>query len=244
MDGKIVLKDLHPKVRLALGLALLLVSSASLGQSVISQHASLGDPSLRYTLALPESHQTNSPVPLIVALHYGGPVSPWYGRALLESLIEPALRPLGAVMIAPDCPQAAWAECENALDMIIEEVQQTYLTPNSCIILTGYSKGGIGTWALAARNPARYTAAIVMAAHAPPAEILQNWQLPVRVIHGSKDELFASDGPLKAVATLRNAAVDADIELLDGVSHHDTQHFLAPLSKQVDWLRESCGLSR
>ncbi len=63
---------------------------------------------LRYTLSVPESFSPQQPVPLIIALHYGGTVTPWYGKGYLSILVEPALRELGAVMAAPDCPANGW----------------------------------------------------------------------------------------------------------------------------------------
>ena len=75
-----------------------------------------------FTLAVPAQPSRESPAPLVVSLHYGGPVTPYYGGALLENVVEPALRALGAVMIAPDCGQPAWADCEDAVLRVIEHV--------------------------------------------------------------------------------------------------------------------------
>ena len=62
----------------------------------------LPDAGRRYTLVIPAGYTGQEAVPLVVSLHYGGGGTPFYGRGLLESLIEPALRELGAILVAPD----------------------------------------------------------------------------------------------------------------------------------------------
>jgi poly(3-hydroxybutyrate) depolymerase len=217
----------------------LLVSASSVPSSRFAQEVLPGT-AVRYTVAVPQGLGATDGAPLVVSLHYGGPVSPWYGRGLLEAVVEPALRPLGAVMVAPDCPLPAWVECEQALDDVVAQVQARYHTAEGCVVLTGYSKGGIGAWVLAGRAPARYSAVVVMAGRAPDEALRQRWRVPVRVIHGAADELFPADEAAAAVAWLRKAGVDADIQLLDGVSHYETHRFTAALAGQADWLRAHC----
>ena len=75
----------------------------------------------RYTLIVPEGYTGKTPVPLVMSLHYGGEVTPFYGHALLESLIEPGLRELGAIMVGPDCVSRGWANTEagdHVLDLL------------------------------------------------------------------------------------------------------------------------------
>jgi predicted peptidase len=217
----------------------LMMSKASPAQSQITQEV-LDAPEVRYTLALPQEFTNSHSNALVISLHYGGPVSPWYGRALLENVVEPALRPLGAVMVAPDCSQRAWLDCEDALQRVVTHVQHKYATNSSCVFLTGYSKGGIGTWALAAKQPSRYTAAIVMAARAPDDAILAQWRLPVRVIHGANDQLFPVQAASDSVARLRSLGVDGEIEVLEDATHYDTHRFTEALSKQLGWLQQIC----
>lgn len=86
----------------------------------------------------------DSRLPLIISLHYGGPVSPWYGRGLLEQVVVPALSELTAVMIAPDCPADRWSDdiCDAgviaAMDYAIAELD----ADPARVLLTGYSLGG------------------------------------------------------------------------------------------------------
>lgn len=191
-----------------------------------------------YTLALPARAARESAAPLVVSLHYGGPVSAHYGRALLEDIVEPALRALGAVMVAPDCARRAWTDCEETVLRVIEHVTATHGIDRKRIVLTGYSKGGIGTWDLAARHAPLFSAAIVMAGR-PGAHIIESeWDLPMRAIQANADEVFPSAPTLKLIARLQARGVDASVQLLDGVTHYDTHRFVEPLRRLVPWILE------
>src|SRR5688500_7701121 len=57
---------------------------------------------LRFTLSVPPGYDGLRPVPLVLALHYGGSAFPaFFGRGILELLVQPALEPLGALIVAP-----------------------------------------------------------------------------------------------------------------------------------------------
>ena len=70
---------------------------------------SLGNQILRYTLAVPMLRQGQR-VPFVMALHYAGRITPHFAEAYLENLVEPALRDLGAIIVAPDVPGQAWID--------------------------------------------------------------------------------------------------------------------------------------
>ena len=103
--------------------------------------------------------------PLVLCLHFGGPVSPWYGRGLLEQLVAPALAATGAVMVAPDYASNAWADapCAACALEAIELAVADFQADVTRVLLTGYSKGGIGTWTLGAHYAERFSATVVMA---------------------------------------------------------------------------------
>ena len=190
-----------------------------------------------YTLALPARISSDAPTPLVVSLHYGGPVSAHYGRGLLESVVEPALRPLGAVMVAPDCPQRAWADCVQTVLAVIAQVSSSHNIDRERIMLTGFSKGGIGTWELASLHAELFSVAVVMAGRPSEQVIARPWKMPVRAIQASADEVFPTQPTIEFIAQLRARGVDAGIELLDGVTHYETPRFMEPLRRVVPWIR-------
>lgn len=181
----------------------------------------------------------DSRLPLIISLHYGGPVSPWYGRGLLEQVVVPALSELTAVMIAPDCPADRWSDdiCDAgviaAMDYAIAELD----ADPARVLLTGYSLGGIGTWAITAAHPGRFSAAIVMAG-LPPTEVdPSTWQVPVHAIQAGADELMPVAKTRAWIDALQAHNVAASLTVLDDVTHFETHQFVAPLRATVPWIK-------
>ncbi|MFT5449805.1 MAG: putative peptidase [Gammaproteobacteria bacterium] len=191
-----------------------------------------------YTLVLPTDASRETAPPLVVSLHYGGPVTPFYGRGLLEGLVEPALRELGAVMVAPDCAQRTWRDCEQSVLRVIEHLATTHFVDRRRIVLLGYSKGGIGTWDLASRHPALFSAAIVMAGQPGDDLSAAQWTVPLRAIQAGSDEIFPPAPTRDFITRLQARGVDASMEQLDDVTHYEMVRFSEPLRRTVPWLRE------
>ena len=61
-----------------------------------------GDDTLRFTIWVPEEIQSGRPVPLVLGAHFGGQVTPFMGGEYLDMLVIPALKGLGAVIVAPE----------------------------------------------------------------------------------------------------------------------------------------------
>ena len=71
----------------------------------------------RYTIALPHNHAADQPAPLILALHFAGHGSPFYGKLILTELVEPALGQLDAIIVAPDCTGPDWTHPQSKADV-------------------------------------------------------------------------------------------------------------------------------
>src|SRR2546423_15480635 len=56
---------------------------------------------LHYTLLVPDDYRKDRPAPLVLALHYAGDITPFFGRNVLEILVAPALADLHAIIVAP-----------------------------------------------------------------------------------------------------------------------------------------------
>lgn len=203
--------------------------------TVLQQRLPNGEP---YTLTVPGATSPEASMPLVVSLHYGGPVTAFYGRGLLEGLVEPALRELNAVMVAPDCARRAWVECEHSVLRVIEHIVTTHDIDRQRIVLIGYSKGGIGTWDLTSRHPDLFSAAIVMAGRPSDELSASRWTVPVHAIQAGSDEIFPPAPTAELIKRLKAAGVQASLELLDGVTHYETMRFAEPLRRTVPWLRE------
>ena len=191
-----------------------------------------------YTLLLPATLDTGTPVPLVVALHFGGYSAPHYGRLIAEQLVAPAYETLDAIVVAPDCPDGAWKDqrCERTVLGLIDDLQTSFPINPRRIVLTGYSMGGIGTWDLSARHQNLFSAAIVMAGHPHEALAEVNWELPLYVIHARQDELMPVAATEQFVQTIRARGARAELTVLDGVTHFETHRFVEPLRASLPWL--------
>ena len=144
----------------------------------------------RYALAVPEKFSAREPVPLILALHYAGHGVDYYGLTMLESLIQPALHDLGAIIVAPDCPARSWSDpqSEKFIINLLDFVSSKYPVNLGRVLVVGYSMGGNGAWYLAARFPDRFSAAIVISGWPPEEVDLAAWRVPIYIIHSRDDE--------------------------------------------------------
>ena len=196
--------------------------------------------SQRYTIAYPDGYTGDEPVPLIIALHFAGHGTPYYGRMILEHLVEPALRELGAIIVAPDCTAESWSKIESERDVLclLDFIAKNYKVDEGRILVAGYSMGGNGAWYLSARDPGRFSAAVIMSGW-PPAEIGHgDWQVPVYIIH-SRDDEFMPIGPTQyAVSTLVEQGAEVKFIILEGITHFETHRFIEPLNSSISWIDE------
>ncbi len=192
---------------------------------------------LRYSLSLPKPW--NAGAPLILSLHYAGHGAPYYGKAMLESLVEPALRDLDAVVVAPDCPSSSWTtkESEDAVLALLDTVAEIYGTDRERVVVTGYSMGGMGTWQLVSRHPDRFSAAIPMAGSPRNADLDAVARTPLYAIHSRTDEVVPLTPTSDAVARLKKAGARAELVVVD-VPHYESVRFEPHLKKAIEWLRE------
>lgn len=194
----------------------------------------------RYTIAVPTNYTTDQPVPLVLTLHFGGYVTPFYGRHILAGLVQPALRELGAIIVAPDCTASDWTHPRSEEDVLalLDHIQDSYVVDPGKILITGYSKGGRGTWYLAARHQERFAAAVVMAGW-PQSDVVDvEWEIPLYVIHSREDEVIPLQPTATAVKQLQAKGVPVELVVLEGVTHYETNRFVEPLRGAVPWIEK------
>lgn len=199
------------------------------------------EPSERlYTIGIPEGYQEAELVPLVLALHWGGPVMPYTGELALLGLAVPGLYELGAIMVAPDRTTDDWAnpQAETHLIELLDFIQGQYRIDKDKVVIMGYSLGGIGAWYMTARHPDRFSVAIALSAMPPKEARKMPWETPMYVIHSFRDELF----PIREV----NAVIDPMVEqgapikflLIDRARHYHTEEFIDPLRSSVPWVKK------
>ncbi len=217
---------------------------------------------VRYAIAVPEGYDGSEEVPLVLALHFGwGEVlPPNYSAIFLEILVEPALRELGAIIIAPLCPARTWVDpkSEEAVLALLEQVRQEYRIDPQRTLVTGFSLGGMGTWYYASKHAESFTAAIAMASvpmiaqtSESGAEYVQRYvesgsvewpqdlvDMPIYVVHSRDDELIPIEPVERAVAELKALGANVEFLAIDaGIGHHETPRYVPYLARAVPWLQ-------
>lgn len=196
-----------------------------------------GESPVRYAIHIPANYSPATPVPLVLALHYGGDPA-GAGRGVLSILVRPALAELGAIIVAPDSVGGQWTtpENESAVNLLLEGVLSSYNIDKKKIVVTGFSMGGAGTWHFAGKYPERFSAAVPVAGR--PATSAAEWRLPVLAIHSRNDEVVPIGPAETRIAELKKAGVRAEMIVLTGISHYETNRFVDGLRRAVPWLRE------
>jgi predicted peptidase len=196
--------------------------------------------SLRYTLALPPLLSQDRPCPLILALHYGGRVTPYYGKGFLTGLVLPALRVLSAVMIAPDCPGEGWTdpESERAVMALLQTIQNEQPIDSRRLLIIGYSMGATGTWDYVFKHHGLFSAAIAISGMPPKGIILDHPGTPVLAIHSRDDELFSLDSVRKFIRACESQGLPVKLEVVTGLSHYHFDRYVQALSEAIPWVRK------
>jgi predicted peptidase len=198
------------------------------------------EPTIRYAISIPPDYSPSTPVPLILALHFGvrGQDAAGAGGDVVQILVGPALAELGAIVVAPDSVRGDWSSTENekAVNALLDTVLARYSIDKKKVAVTGYSMGGSGSWHFAEKFPDRFSAAIPVAGR-PPASA-SGWRLPVLAIHSRDDQVAPFDPTEARIAELQKAGVNAKLIALTGITHYQTNRFKDALRRAVPWLRE------
>ena len=191
---------------------------------------------IRYAISIPKNYSPTTPVPLVLALHYGGAPN-GAAQGVLLTLVQPALADLGAIIVAPETLGGAWSTAQNdrGVSSLLDAVETAYRIDTNKVAVTGFSMGGTGVWFFAGKYPERFSAAIPVAGMPPAAA--GNWRTPVFAVHSRSDEVMPIGPTETRIAELRKAGVQAELVVLTGISHHETQRFTDGLRRAVPWLK-------
>ena len=220
-------------------------ANVALAQAVVTRpgthELTLPGSDRRYTLVIPRGYRGERPVPLVVALHYGGPLTPFISRGFVEQLIEPALRGLGAIIVAPDSAANDWANptAEQHVLELLTYVEANYNVDPTRTLLTGYSMGAAGTWYLAPRHPELFEAAIPMAGRPQADSTRLDWQTPTYVLNSTADELIPIDAARAAVESLKARGAPIEMTVIDGVTHFEVPRYRSHLKAAIPWLEHA-----
>ncbi len=189
----------------------------------------------RFTLSIPERTHDQGPAPLVLVLHYAGEPTRFYGRPLLEGLIEPAFRSLGAYYVAPETLGGQWhMETNEAFVMaLVKEMIEAYGIDPDRTVVTGYSMGAIGAWHFITHYPELFSAAVPISGF--PRGDLQ-CAIPVSTFHAPADELFPITRLESLVADLQASDCPVQLTTVDAQGHFDLNGFSDALKAVPAWL--------
>lgn len=220
---------------------------------------------IRFAMVVP-AMRPGEQLPFILALHGQAPtgdtVPAFFGQRSLESLFGPALRPLGALIVAPDAPKNNWTDpvAEQAILSLVREMKRRYPIDTMRTLVTGNSMGGMGTWFLANRHPTLFRAAVPLTSFplvryttidqaglsAAFDEMTKDrtgaWttpyrQVPVYAIHSRQDEgvPFSAESTLVSMIKARGGLVD--FVAVDSLKHGPAIAYQGVLRSSVYWIR-------
>ena len=197
-----------------------------------------GERPVLYAVAMPDGYRSSTPTPLVIVLHPGGQRSRYYGGEFMRRVVEPALRPMKAIMIAPDCSGRDWsdASCEKPVLELIDLATRSYNIDRRRVLVVGYSMGGHGTWHLASKHPDIFTAAIPMAASTRGMSLEQLGRQPTYVIHSREDEVVPFEPAEQNARELRKLKRDVEFEPLDDFTHFDMVSYVDALERAGRWV--------
>lgn len=199
------------------------------------------DTVLPYAIAVPADLDARRRAPLVLALHFGWPS----GAApddieynFLRDVIEPGLRDLEAVIVAPRCPARAWtqSESERLVLALLDELAEEHGVDEQRTAVTGFSLGGMGTWFFAARHPDRFRVAVPMAGR-PRDDWVDALEVPLYAIHARQDEIVPIAATALAIEALQGRGAAAEIVIVEDVGHYQTGRYVRYLRDAVAWVQ-------
>jgi predicted peptidase len=193
---------------------------------------------IRYGISVPDGDAAaGGPRPLVVALHPGGR-SAYYGSSFMQSIVEPALRSWGAVIVAPDVPDRSWEtnRSEAVVLALIEHVSAEHAIDRDRVLVTGFSMGGRGTWHMAARHPEVFTGAVVMAGTPDASDIEAMTSMPLYLIHSPDDGVVPFAPVEEAYLALAARGHAIEMSVLPGVDHYMMGAYVPALRAAGSWM--------
>ncbi|MGW3178889.1 carboxylesterase family protein [Kitasatospora sp. NPDC001119] len=194
---------------------------------------------LGYLLSLPDGYQDGpGPWPLLLFLHgaleRGEDPAVLAAHGPVRQIAEGARLPF--VVLAPQCPaHSSWVAELSSLAALLAEVEREVRIDPDRRYVTGLSMGGTGSWALAARYPRRFAAAVPVCGSWLRESAPRLTAVPVWTFHGEEDEVIPVSHTERLVDELRALGGPVRFTRYPGVGHDSwTRTYDDP--EVYDWL--------
>ncbi|HJR52464.1 MAG TPA: dienelactone hydrolase family protein [Gemmatimonadota bacterium] len=219
------------------------VPSDSTGVLLPREFDAGADPALvhGYLLYLPQGIESRS-WPLIVYLHgrslRGDNLSLLTRYGLPDRLQDDESFPF--IVVAPQLPgDQSWTDTDR-LTALVRDIAARYPVDRTRIYLIGYSMGAGGVWREAVAHPELFAAAAPAAAWTPepsPQITAALSDLPIRIYHGTEDEVAPFARAEAMAEELERAGVDVTFSVYQGVDHGELTHIYKE-DELYGWLLE------
>jgi len=176
-----------------------------------------------YYIHLPDGYNkdTTSKWPLLIYLHgysseYEEP-SRFLSTEGPNSVVAQGL-PLPFILVSPrDVLGRLWPIPLVAAFM--DKIEAKYRVDKDRVYLTGFSRGGEGTWQFATQFPGKIAAAAPVAGHGDPLTVAAAGKLPIWAFHGDADGIEAIGKDIDTVNALDASGGNAVITVIHGAGH-------------------------
>lgn len=181
--------------------------------------------SLDYLIAVPKDYKKDGkPVPLLLFLHGAGERGDNLEKVKLHGppkMIEKG-HDFGAVVVSPQCPAGSWwTEEVDMLIALLDKIEKQYNIDKDRIYVTGLSMGGYGTFALCARQPERFAAAVPVCGGGVLFDARRLSKLPTWAFHGEDDRVVPVEESTRMVKYMNERGGDhAKLTTYPGVGHN------------------------
>jgi predicted peptidase len=193
-----------------------------------------------YTIHIPHRHAQGETVPLIMALHWGGPRYRYIGKDILEQFGLPAFAEMQAVIVAPDRKRRHWAHLNTGGDLanLIEHLDTHYNLHPTQRAVVGFSMGGQGVWYLGEERPDLFTCGVAVASPVPEHILEDEWYFPIFAVHSELDELFSFANTARNIEILQNKGAPLQLHSLDYPAHRDIREYISTTALAIPWMEE------
>lgn len=127
----------------------------------------------------------------------------------------------------------------TTLKELIDETCDKYLCDTDHIIITGMSGGAVGVWSMVSKYGDYFSCAVPVSC--PGYVKVESYKnVPVRAfVGGAADDYNTYHGSMYAnVQSLKNAGLNATLEVIKGGTHSSTYHTVYSTPEVVDWMLE------
>jgi predicted peptidase len=179
-----------------------------------------------YRVMIPKNYDSSKTYPILVFLHGIGERGKdnqkqlTWGASLFQA--DSIRNKYPAFIVFPQCPESHYwfdqRQTEN-LKGLIDSIVKRYSIDTRRIYIGGLSMGAYGTYAMVAKNPALFAAAIAISGDGDPGKAPVMKKPRWRIFAGKKDNVVSSSNSVKMAEALRKSGASVSLTLYPDADH-------------------------